>query len=116
MKLPNAELALVEREKITEYLLNPEHPDNGGKASFLISLGFQRDTWDIFAAALRKLALDSEVALSMETVHGKKYIVDGRIETPVSKTPMVRTIWIVDRGADAPRLVTAYPHEGADDD
>jgi uncharacterized protein DUF6883 len=45
MKLPNAELALVEREKITEYLLNAEHPDNGGKASFLIALGFQRATW-----------------------------------------------------------------------
>jgi hypothetical protein len=29
MKLPNADLAKVERKKITEYLLNDEHPDNG---------------------------------------------------------------------------------------
>ena len=34
VKLPNIVLAVVEREKITEYLLNPAHPDNGGKAAF----------------------------------------------------------------------------------
>jgi len=34
MKLPHASAALVDREKITEYLLNREHPDNGGKADF----------------------------------------------------------------------------------
>jgi hypothetical protein len=47
----------------------------------------------------------------METVHGKKYIVDGAIETPSGKTPVVRTVWIVDEGSDVPRLVTAYPRE-----
>ena len=35
MKLPNAENAVVEREKIADYLLNPAHPDNGGKAPLL---------------------------------------------------------------------------------
>lgn len=40
MKLPNAPLALVSREKITEYLLNAGHPDNNGKALFFGSLGF----------------------------------------------------------------------------
>ncbi|MGE0680667.1 MAG: hypothetical protein AB7P69_07135 [Candidatus Binatia bacterium] len=24
---------------------------------------------------------------------------------------MVQTVWIVERGVDIPRLVTAYPHE-----
>jgi hypothetical protein len=43
--------------------------------------------------------------------HGKKYIVDGQIETPIGKTPIVRTIWIVDTGESIARLVTAYPHE-----
>jgi len=34
MNLPNAGEAVVEREKIVGYLLNPAHPDNGGKAEF----------------------------------------------------------------------------------
>ena len=34
---------------------------------------------------------------------------DGKIETPDGRCPIVRTIWIVDRGLESPRLVTAYP-------
>ena len=48
---------------------------------------------------------------SMESAHGGKYILDGRIETPSGKRPIVRTVWIVDRGVEMPRLVTAYPQE-----
>lgn len=111
MSLPNAHLAIVEREKIVEYLLNAAHPDNGGKAPFFMAFGFRPDDWGVFAAALRQLALNSPVSQNMETAHGTKYIVDGAIETPVGKTPVVRTVWIIDKGMDAPRLVTAYPHE-----
>ena len=110
MKLPNAHLALVEREKIVDYLLNAAHPDNAGKAPFFFALGFSRDDWQPLAVALARLAEATEVLKSMESPHGRKYILDGRIETPSGQTPVVRTIWIVDRGADRPRLVTAYPH------
>jgi hypothetical protein len=53
----------------------------------------------------------SEVVVSMETSHGIKYIVDGALITPSGKRPTVRTVWIVDRGSENPRLVTAYPGE-----
>lgn len=111
MKLPRADLAVVDREKITKYLLNREHPDNGGKADFFIALGFSIDKWETLADALRRLAIKSEVSVSMESPHGKKYIVDGEIETPTGKTPIVRTVWIVNTGEAIARLVTAYPHE-----
>ena len=45
MKLPNAEQAIVEQAKIVDYLLNPAHPDNGGKVAFFLSLGFNREAW-----------------------------------------------------------------------
>ena len=112
MRLPNAELAVVEREKIVEYLLNPEHPDNGGKASFFASIGFNREKWETLAESLRKIGLTAVVSQSMETVHGKKYIVDGDIANPLGKAAWVRTIWIIDAGTDFPRMVTAYPLEG----
>jgi Domain of unknown function (DUF6883) len=110
MKLPNAHLALAEQSKIIEYLLNPAHPDNGGKALFFQSLGFRPEEWQVLADAFRKLAQTGEVSKSMESPHGCKYILDGYIETPSGRTSMVRMIWIVDRGANTPRLVTAYPH------
>lgn len=111
MKLPNAALAIVEREKIAEYLLNAAHPDNGGKAAFFLSLGFDRNDWRALAEALRKLALDADVTSRVESRHGKKYVVDGRMETPSKRSPLVRTVWIIDLGLETPRLVTAYPHE-----
>ncbi len=111
MKLPNGVLAIVEQEKIIEYLLNAAHPDNGGKAAFFLSLGFDREDWQTVAQAFRQLALLADVSSRVESRHGQKYVVDGRMETPSKRSPLVRTVWIIDRGLDTPRLVTAYPHE-----
>jgi hypothetical protein len=111
MNLPNANLAIVDREKITEYLLNAAHPDNGGKAAFFADLGFTRPDWQTLANALRDLAAFSAVISSMESAHGMKYIVDGQIKTPRGKSPTVRTVWIIDLGSNVPRLITAYPRQ-----
>ncbi len=58
MKVPSAHMAVVEREKITAYLLNPAHPDNGGKAAFFRLLGFSRKSGQryprLFASSLRQ--------------------------------------------------------------
>lgn len=51
MMLPNAHIALVEREKMTEYLLNAAPPDNGGKVPFFKALGFEPEKWEALAAA-----------------------------------------------------------------
>lgn len=112
MKLPNAHLAIVDREKIADYLLNPAHPDNGGKAKFFLGLGFTVEQWQVFAEALRTLAAAFQVMEHVESPHGIKYILIGRIETASGRSPSVRTVWIVDKGNDKPRLVTAYPGEG----
>ena len=111
MKLPNAHLAVAEQEKICGYLLNAAHPDNGGKAAFFVGLGFHTENWRTLVTALRELAVSCPAAKSLASAHGTKYIVDGRIRTPGSRMLWVRTVWIVDRGAEAPRLVTAYPHQ-----
>jgi hypothetical protein len=45
MKLPNAENAVVEREKITDYLLNPSHRYGSSKARFFASFGYRSEEW-----------------------------------------------------------------------
>lgn len=98
-----------------DYLLNSAHPDNGGKAKFFLGLGFTPEQWQLFAEALRTLARSFPVTEYLESAHGIKYIVIGRIETASGRSPGVRTVWIVDKGTDNPRLVTAYPGEEKDD-
>jgi hypothetical protein len=111
VKLPNAEKAVAEREKVTNYLLNAAHPDNGGKAAFFEELGFRRAAPETLAKALQKLALRAEVTQTATSPHGRKYVMVGQIKSPVGKVAHVQTIWIVDNGVDVARLVTAYPHK-----
>jgi hypothetical protein len=110
MKLPNANKATVQREKIVDYLLNRAHPDNSGKAEFFEALGFRRKEWKNLAAAFLALARQTELAQSMKSPHGRKYVIVGWIESPGGKSPLVKTIWIVDSRVETARLVTAYPH------
>jgi uncharacterized protein DUF6883 len=111
VKLPNAEKAVVEREKVANYLLNAAHPDNGGKAAFFEELGFRSADPETLAKALQRLAHQAEVTQTATSPHGQKYVMVGQIKSPVGKAADVQTIWIVDKGVDVARLVTAYPHK-----
>jgi hypothetical protein len=111
MQLPNANTAELSREKIVGYLLNPEHPDGAGKAAFFYAAGFRVERWQELADALKSLAERVPVTRSVDSSHGSKYIVDGPIGTPSGRTVTVRTVWIVDRGSQVPRLVTAFPRQ-----
>jgi hypothetical protein len=116
MKLPNVDSAVVSKEKVVGYLLNPEHPDGASKARFFTTFGFSTDDWQQLADSLRKVAVQNDVARTVESEHGIKYIVEGSISTPSGQSPLVRIIWIVDRGQTTPRLVTAYPLQPEDED
>lgn len=111
MKLPNAHLAVVEREKIVGYLLNPVHRYGASKAQFFAEFGFQVETWEILAAALREHGQRYEVTKVKETGFGPRYEVDGELRTPTGRGPRIRTVWQLDHGDIAPRLITAHPLE-----
>jgi hypothetical protein len=111
VKLRNAHLAVIDRGKVLDYLLNGAHPDNGGKARFFELLGYSREDPERLMKALRDIGEHGDVVSSAESAHGQKYVVDGRLSghTQESRQWSVRTVWIIDRGHEAPRLVTAYP-------
>ena len=115
MKLPNAHVAVVEREKITEYLLSETHRYGASKARFFASFGFRRSGWGLLAQALREHGQQHEVNTAMETGFGPRYEVDGELNAPDGRKPRVRTVWQLDRGEVAPRLITAYPLEASND-
>lgn len=111
MKLPNAENALVEEAKLLGYLLNPDHPHGTHKARYLGRFGFNPDNLDAARSALLKHGRSYDVARVVQTGYGPRYAVDGVLETPDQRNPYVRTVWQMDNGEVAPRLITAYPLE-----
>jgi hypothetical protein len=112
MRLPNGDHARVDQKKITEYLLNESHPDGWGKAKFFRAHGFNQETWQVLADALARHGRQNPVTGSMESPFGTRYSVVGPLEAPSGRRPMLVTVWIVEKGSDAPRLVTAYPQPG----
>jgi hypothetical protein len=110
MKLPNADRAVLESRKVVDYLLNAAHPDNGGKAAFFESLGFALSDPELLIEALRAVAR-GEVGSKVASGHGDKYVIDGTLTSSAGRVGLVRTVWIIDRGATTPRFVTAYPRD-----
>ena len=111
MKLPNADQLVIEREKIVEYLLNPAHRYGASKARFFSEFGCQVEKWEILADALREHGRRHEVARVQETGFGPRYLIEGELHTPIGRRPRVRTVWQMEEGAVAPRLISAYPLE-----
>ena len=106
-KLPRPEQAYVNREKVVGYLLDA--PKGGGKAAFFQRFGFTAAAWETLAEALRRHGSVHPVVSIVESPWGIRYSVDGPLDTPTGRNPLVRTVWIVERGKDVPRLITAHP-------
>jgi hypothetical protein len=111
MKLPNEHLAIVEQEKICGYLLNSQHRYGASKARFFMEFGFTLESWQMLADALLEHGRQHEVSKEKETGFGPRYEVDGKLVAPDGRRPRVRTVWQIDEGNTAPRLITAYPLE-----
>lgn len=107
--LPNASSCRVDRAKIEDYLLCSTHPDGAAKAYFFRRFGFKPENWRELASALRVHGQTHEVSEVAESRHGTRYSVDGPLQSPDGRNPTVRSVWIVEKGAVEPRLITAHP-------
>jgi hypothetical protein len=67
MKLPNAISAVVEREKVVDYLLNRAHRYGASKAEFFFKYGFLLDKWEVLAQALLEHGQKHDVVNVTET-------------------------------------------------
>lgn len=104
MALPNHDQAHVDPRKLTEYLLNRNHPGAKGKSAFF--RGRYGDDWEQLRDDLREHATGTVVSAE-ETRHGTMYVVEG----PLAGA-LVRSVWMICTGESFPRLVTAYPIDG----
>ena len=109
MKLPNVEAALIAPAKIRDYLLSYSHPFGRGKAAFFRRLGFSPEDWHELSLALVNQAAQHRVTSIEDSPFGVRYTVEGTLETPDGRDPLVRAVWFIRRGEEIPRFVTAYP-------
>jgi hypothetical protein len=110
MKLPHLENAYVPEAKIVKYLLDLEHKQGGkDKAIFFMQFGFTIESWEVLAQALLSHAAAYEIASMSEKPDVTNYAIEGALDTPDKRQPLVRSVWTLERGSEAPRFVTAYP-------
>ncbi len=109
MMLPYASEARIEKEKLLDYLLSPNHPKGRPKTEFFASFGLDAASWETLRAALLKHAVTYEVTRTVESPYGMQYVMEDQIETPDGRNPLIRTVWMISEENPRPRLITAYP-------
>ena len=109
MAIPNAGQAIIDRRKLTAYLLSDRHPVGRHKARVLRALGYNAADADRLARDLRTIARTGSVEDARETPFGVRYIADGQVRSPSGRVVLLRTIWVTPKEATTPRFVTAYP-------
>ena len=109
MPIPNADLAYVPKEKLSEYLLDEHHPVGGSKAKWFRSLGYDIADPSVLEGDLLSQVKSSEDFEEKKSRFGTKYVVRGKITTPNGNQANVETVWIVESSDNRPRLVTAIP-------
>ena len=109
MQLPGLHEAVVTREKVQQYLLSNTHVFGAAKAAFFRRFGFRTDQWEQLATALRVHAESHPVATAEDTDFGTRYTVEGCLNTPDGRRPMVRAVWFVPQIGGPTHFVTAYP-------
>jgi len=111
MKLPNAELAIIDPRKLRNYALSLLHPVGRFKAAFFSRLGFTAENWERLDLELRRMAVSETAELGERTPFGQKYLIRAFLLGPKGVRAKIRSVWIILDGEQAPRLVTILPED-----
>ncbi len=113
--LPNYQSAVIPRDKLEKYALNPKHVSRAyGSSSgqdkaqvFKSALGFDVSNWELLQQCILDELPYCEAFLRKETAYGFEYTVIISVTGPNLNTAEVLTGWIILHGSDYPRLTTA---------
>ncbi len=109
MKIPNADLALVDIRKLSDYCLNPMHDEGKHKARlFTAALDMTADHAEELRSVLLQVVKTQDAKLGRRDEFGQRYTVDFPFDWR-GKRAMIRSGWIVEHDSQIPRLTTCYP-------
>src|SRR5688572_1394840 len=104
MTIPNVSRAVVAAEKLTGYLLNPDHKRGGPKARLLLSLGYRTESPEMLEVDLRTQHLSQEPSRRSQNPYGVVYEIEAPIATPSGTIVRFCSIWQIDTGSEVPRF------------
>lgn len=108
MRIPKAEAAVVDLEKLRGYCLNPYHGLGRYKARvFASALGMKAENADELAQAILSAAATKDAVLGMHDRFGQRYLIDLELER-AGKKATIRSARIIETGTDFPRLITCF--------
>lgn len=110
LALPGADHAVLEADKFTKYLFNPDNPRGYAKGvAFTGRLGYDKDSWAGLMEEIRSRAVLYPARPKGDSGHGMKYeqqmILYGKTGAPTN----VVVGWIMEDGR--PRMTSAYVKE-----
>jgi hypothetical protein len=109
--LPNAEHAIIDGNKLQDYLLSVSHPIGRFKARFFAGLGFSTERWETLDQALRTQHLNQDADPGVPDDFGQPFTIRAILQGPTGRSAMVISVWFIRTGESEPRFVTAYPGE-----
>ncbi|MEQ1910312.1 MAG: DUF6883 domain-containing protein [Vicinamibacterales bacterium] len=107
MLLPNSDDAVIDRAKLRDYLLSPQHPLGRFKARVFGALGFSVDRWEELESARRTQHLTQEAEPAAVVAGGRKFTIRAILIGPNGQSALVVSVWFIRVGEAMPRFVTA---------
>jgi hypothetical protein len=108
VKLPNAEYAVVDVVKLSDYALSTTHPRGRHKARvFLAALGLTAADTEELRTALLESARTGDAVSGASDEFGSRYTIDFEMVRS-TKQARVRGSWIIRVDDGLPRLTSCY--------
>lgn len=101
---------VVAEDKLTCYLLVPNHPVGGPKARFFKSIGFSLDNLPLMTSALIEHGRTAPLERDEASGYGHKYTLIGGMIAPNERLYTVKSVWLEEASGSVVRLITAYPY------
>jgi len=108
--LPNVDKVTIDSRKVTDYALNPKNLSGGADKAkvFDSALGYNQSNAGQLMEQIKTKLPSSEAVLGKLDQYGQRFTVDIPITGPNGNTAIVRTGWILELGADVPRMTTLF--------
>lgn len=109
MRIPNADVAIVDIRKLRDYCLNAVHDTGKHKVRiFGAALGITADDAEALRDILLRTVREHDAVLGLQDEYGQRYTVDFLMDWR-GRRAVVRSTWIIEPSVPFPRLTSCYP-------